>query len=252
MNELTGCQHVRYALGVYVLGAIDPAGRARVDAHLSSCPGCREELAGLAGVPALLGRVPVTEAARITGFDDDERLAPGLRDAQQTGGACGTLTSLLEQMARRRRANRWRGMAAAAAVVLVTAGAAAGAVTIAGSPSSPSAGGHWESAAAANATTHASADIKYAGMSSGSKLDVRVDGIPDGTICQFWVLGANGQRWPGGSWTVPPGRQSPWYQETSAAPLSGVRGFQITSGGTVLVNVQARPGIDDFRFPGRS
>ena len=45
-------------LGVYVLGAIDPADRALVEAHLTTCRDCRDELAGLAGLPALLSRVP--------------------------------------------------------------------------------------------------------------------------------------------------------------------------------------------------
>jgi len=37
--------------------AIDPAERSVVDVHLSTCPECREELAGLAGLPALLRRI---------------------------------------------------------------------------------------------------------------------------------------------------------------------------------------------------
>ena len=55
MTGMAGCREIRQALGVYVLGAIDPAERAQVDEHLASCPGCREDLAGLAGLPAMLG-----------------------------------------------------------------------------------------------------------------------------------------------------------------------------------------------------
>ncbi len=51
MTGSADCRDIRHALGVYVLGAIDPAERATVDAHLSTCPECREELAGLAGLP---------------------------------------------------------------------------------------------------------------------------------------------------------------------------------------------------------
>ena len=39
------CPEVRISLGVYVLGAIDPAERAVVDAHLATCRDCRDELA---------------------------------------------------------------------------------------------------------------------------------------------------------------------------------------------------------------
>jgi predicted anti-sigma-YlaC factor YlaD len=59
------CAQIRYALGVYVLGAIEPADRALVSSHLARCRDCRDELAGLARLPALLDRVPSAEAYRI-------------------------------------------------------------------------------------------------------------------------------------------------------------------------------------------
>jgi anti-sigma factor RsiW len=55
----------RQELGVYLLGAIEPAQRALVERHLTACPRCRAELAGLAGLPSLLRRVPVGEALRL-------------------------------------------------------------------------------------------------------------------------------------------------------------------------------------------
>ena len=36
-----GCAEVRLSLGAYVLGALDPADRSRVDTHLAGCPECR-------------------------------------------------------------------------------------------------------------------------------------------------------------------------------------------------------------------
>ena len=62
MTGMAGCREIKQALGVYVLGAIDPAERAQVDEHLSSCQECREELASLAGLPAMLRKVPIVEA----------------------------------------------------------------------------------------------------------------------------------------------------------------------------------------------
>ena len=70
MTGSADCRDIRHALGVYVLGAIDPAERATVDSHLSSCPECREELAGLAGLPALLRRIPVDEAQQLADEPD--------------------------------------------------------------------------------------------------------------------------------------------------------------------------------------
>ena len=55
MTPIWDCTDARPSLGVYVLGAIDPAERALVDAHLVTCRDCRDELAGLAGLPALGG-----------------------------------------------------------------------------------------------------------------------------------------------------------------------------------------------------
>ena len=55
------CREIRQLLGVYVVGAIDPAERAIVDEHLGECQLCRDELAGLAGLPAMLSRVPAAD-----------------------------------------------------------------------------------------------------------------------------------------------------------------------------------------------
>ena len=61
----SGCGDIRSALGVYVVGAIDPAARAVVEAHLAWCVDCREELAGLAGLPGRLGSVPAADVTRL-------------------------------------------------------------------------------------------------------------------------------------------------------------------------------------------
>jgi hypothetical protein len=236
MNDTTGCQHVRQSLGVYVLGAIDPAERAEVDAHLTGCPECRDELAELAGLPALLGRVPPDEAERIALAPDEPAAdAPGVVD----------LAPLLDrmaqhQLAQRRRMNRWRGLAAAAAVVLIAAGSAIGAVTIGGS-SGPSVTlpGHWQTVQASNPVTHARVMVKYASMPWGTSLETEVYGIPAGTTCQFWVVGSGGQRWQAGSWTVASTWRDTWYPGSSSVPASAVHGFEITSGGTVLMRLQA-------------
>jgi Putative zinc-finger len=62
MTDTWDCQEARVALGVYVLGAIDPAERVLVDAHLATCEACRAELAEFADLPTLLALVPAGEA----------------------------------------------------------------------------------------------------------------------------------------------------------------------------------------------
>ena len=46
MQKTMECPEARISLGVYVLGAIDPAERAQVDAHLSKIgrASCRERV----------------------------------------------------------------------------------------------------------------------------------------------------------------------------------------------------------------
>ncbi|HXO25557.1 MAG TPA: zf-HC2 domain-containing protein, partial [Streptosporangiaceae bacterium] len=78
MTQTWDCGDARLALGVYVLGAIDPTERALVDAHLATCRDCRDELAGLAGLPALLARVNPDEVSRIR-VDDTVRTSPDER-----------------------------------------------------------------------------------------------------------------------------------------------------------------------------
>jgi hypothetical protein len=246
MNETTGCQHVRQSLGVYVLGAIDPAERSQVDAHLAGCAECQEELAGLAGLPALLGRVPFAEAARIAEIDeaDSARLPRGepVAEPQAGPGEPGDvveLTPLLAQMAQRRRMNRWRAVAAAAAVALIAAGTAIGVNhAISGVPAvSPPP--HWETVQATKPGTHAKVVVMYAGMPWGTSLHTEVYGIPAGTNCEFWVMGSDGRRWLAGSWRVASTWQDTWYPGWSTAPVGAVRGFELTSGQKVLIHLTA-------------
>jgi hypothetical protein len=76
-----GCADLRLELGVYVLNAIAPADRRALELHLAQCAGCRQELAGLAALPGLLGTVSVGEAVRAT----SEAGACGLAGARSHG-----------------------------------------------------------------------------------------------------------------------------------------------------------------------
>src|SRR4029077_5476233 len=114
MGTAGECTQTRHLLGVYLLGAIDPAGRAAVDRHLAQCAECRHELAGLAGLPAMLGRVPAAEVS-LPG-------EPGPPAAAATGG----LARLAGRGARPRRARRWCGLVLATVAVVLAAMLGAG------------------------------------------------------------------------------------------------------------------------------
>src|SRR5690348_10712229 len=109
------CPEVRISLGVYVLGAIDPAERALVDAHLATCRDCRDELAGLAGLPALLARVSTEEAIALAATDG---AFPAAGEAAEPPREL--LATVLDLTAARRRRRRWReaGLGVAAAAIV--------------------------------------------------------------------------------------------------------------------------------------
>ena len=241
MNGSADCRDIRHALGVYVLGAIDPAERSKVDAHLSTCPGCREELAGLAGLPALLRRIPVGEAQQLADDDVDELPGAGLPGAEVP--SADMLNSLLARTTRVRQARRWRGLAAAAAVVLVAgvAGAAGWSATHhdeEGAGSSAVAA-HFTSATATNPATHVAATVRYAAQDWGTVLDTTVKNVPTGARCQLVVTDSSGHRMVVGGWTTTYDEAGVWYPGSAPVALDSVRSFEITSQGKVLVTVRA-------------
>jgi hypothetical protein len=92
------------AAGAYVLGALPPAQRLEFQQHLSTCPTCRAEVADLAGLPGLLGRLDEQAAAEL----DTEPAPPR-----------SLLPEALTRLTRARRRQRWHQALVAAAVVLV-------------------------------------------------------------------------------------------------------------------------------------
>ncbi len=226
-NSTAGCREFRYLLGVYVVGAIDPADRAVVDDHLPGCQACRDELAGLAGLPAMLSRVPGPDVERLGlesgAFAEDP--PPG-----------DLLNSLLRQVSQRRRSRLWRGAitVAAAAAVAAAGGTAAVELAMRGAPA------HTAVASATSSRTGVTAVVDYAKTPwDSTTMRVRVSGIPWGTTCQLWVIGTKGKSYAG-SWTVRRsyGTQG-WYSGWSSSAPSSVHSFQLTAGGKVLVTIPA-------------
>jgi anti-sigma-K factor RskA len=236
VTESSGCGEIRLALGVYVLGAIDPAERSLVDAHLSDCQDCREELAGLAGLPALLGRVPLQDVERLA-LDDTE-----VRDLEEPPAEL--LDSLLGRISARRRARRWRGVvAAAAAAVVAVGGGIGGGILISHGQGSPP--GHHtpvqttEVVMGSNARTHVTAVVTYTQKNSATTMKVLVTGIRNGTHCKFWLTTSSGDHLLVGAWTVNGGHETNWYGASSSVAAASVRSFDISAAGKVLVTIPA-------------
>lgn len=53
---------VKDSLEEYLSGTLEPAGQRVIEAHLSTCEGCREELAGMESIAQLFGSFELEEA----------------------------------------------------------------------------------------------------------------------------------------------------------------------------------------------
>jgi Putative zinc-finger len=248
MTGVGRCADVRLVLGVYVLGAAEPAERTLVRMHLAWCRDCREELAGLAGLPGLLRRVPATEADVLLACE----AGPGGRADPPADSA---LPGLLGRAARTRRIRRWLALVATAAAVLLAAGSGiaagggfdadrvqrpTGPLVAAKAPVSSRVA--WKTAVARNDLTGATATVRYAPAAFGTQLEVQVSGIAPGTTCELRVNGPGGHRGEiAGAWTVVSVRYtSTWIEGSVSFPASGIRGFVVVSGRKVLVSVPVK------------
>jgi len=236
MTQIWDCTDARGSLGVYVLGAIDPAERSLVDAHLVTCRDCRDELAGLAGLPALLARVNPDEISRICADDTVRAGTYAGTDDRPPGELIGTVLDLAEA---RRRRTRWRFVAAAAAVVAIAGGLFGGLSSITTTRTIPipvaASGTHWETVEATSSVTGASASVAYSHELWGDAFEVLVDHIPVGTTCQLWVVHPNGTRTQVASWTTAKDEGLVWYSGSMAATAQPISKFQITAGHKVLL-----------------
>lgn len=248
MTPTWDCTEARLSLGVYVLGAIDPVERALVDTHLVTCEECRDELAGLAGLPALLARVNPDEISRICPDDTVGSNVPaaavgsnvpaGAED-RPPGELIGTVLDLAQA---RRRRSRWRLAAAAAAVVAIAGGLAGGLSSISTTrvikvPLSPGTS-PWETVQAVSKISGASASVAYAHEQWGDAYAVLVDHIQAGTTCELWIVHPDGTRTLAGSWTTAADEGKVWYSGSTASSDKPVSSFQITSGRKVLLTAK--------------
>lgn len=198
---MSTCSWVRTSLGVYVLGAIEPAERAEVDAHLPSCALCRDEVAALAGLPALLGRISEEQISEVA--DPPPALLEQL------------LTKAAAERPNRRR--QWFSLAVAAVLVLIV-GALIGALLSPGSggPSTPPLARsspppatsapatpqqpRLEERSAMDPVTRVEAWVGMRDQAWGTALTLRLKGAPTGAHCRMFAVAKNGHRDVAGAW----------------------------------------------------
>src|SRR6185437_818052 len=159
------------------VGALDPRERADVEAHLAHCPACRDELAGLAGLPGLMSRLSTEEVLSGPPPVDDALLERLLRAASRD-----------RKVARQRR---W--LAAVAAVFVLLGGSVAG---VAGYRAATAPQTH--TVAAASGPVHMT--VKMASASTGTSMTLWLSGVPSDEHCRLIAISDTGARETAGSW----------------------------------------------------
>jgi anti-sigma factor RsiW len=201
------CPDASADLGAYVLGALEPEERRRVDDHLRRCPACAAELAEFSGLPALLDRVDPSDL--------------GSRGVTPSPDLFARMSAAA---APRARARTW---ALVAAVVLTVLGIGGVAVWLAGS-------GEQTVTATAGAVR---ATVTASTVDDGSALDVAVAGMRPEEICHLVAVDSDGDRHPAGEWPASAAGDGAWrgWADVDRADLAEV--VLLGDGGRELVRV---------------
>jgi hypothetical protein len=232
VTDTMDCAQARISLGVYVLGALEPAERTAVDAHLAMCEGCRAELADIEDLPALLA--PLSEeavTAFIDGWSQQSAALLGAADTPTASAATDRPADLSPAQARR-KIYRTTLMSVAAVVVigLGTVGAVEVGIHAGQADAGPYAGsalGPWQSAQGSNAVgMHAI--VRYRPIGWGTQVAVQVTGIPLNTSCAIEAYERNGATVIGGSWITDSNEGKVWYPASAAIGEDTVAKFVVT------------------------
>jgi anti-sigma factor RsiW len=197
-----GCP--RTDLGAYLVGSLDPAERAEVEQHLATCTDCLSEMAELAPLPGVLGRIDAAEAR-------DRLLTPSPDLLSRALAAIDE-----HEQKERRRLLRWKTAAAAAAVVAVLAGALPQLITK-GAEDTPMA---------------VMAGVTAAGMGSmhqrawGTAVHLELTGLPPASGYRAYATARDGRTEVAANWGASPdGRAT--VVGTTAIPRNELASIQI-------------------------
>jgi hypothetical protein len=212
--DRVSCDRHRVDLGVYVLGALDGPERAELEAHLASCPECRDELASLAPLPGLMTRV-----------DPDSLVTPAPAPP-------GLADRILGEIRRRRRQRRRWSVAAAGALAAAGVGLVI-ALGVGGSPQLPDL-----TRTVANSREHAWGRLALTARPWGTSVQVALWGVRPGTRCEILVADRTGGWEVAGSWRVD-------YE--GDASVAGATAVPLADVGDVVVRTMAGKPILRFQ-----
>ncbi|GAY12787.1 anti-sigma factor [Pseudonocardia sp. N23] len=181
---MTGDDPMRLELGAYLLGSLAPAERSAVDRHLATCADCRAELASLAPLPGLLGRLAPDEARNGLAAPSPELLQRTLRVVGE------------QRRRERRTVRRWQVLTAAAAVAaLAGLGVAVVPLMTTGPAPTPM---------AAAAGTGATGSGVLEAKTWGTALQLTLTGLPPAGTYQAYATSHDGRTEVAASWGATP------------------------------------------------
>lgn len=194
------CPHT-VSLGVYLLGALEPAERHEFEAHLATCDQCRRELVRLSPLPGMLNQIspedfederpPTTvepihsNVAPLPPFRYEPDLPPGSPEPRAIPDTPRRPTRRYAQIA-----------AAAAVVVLLTIGGIFGWQAIRHSPAEQAPGVTWS----ATGADGVSGDARLVDHEWGTEIQVTMRALPPGKKCYLVVFDHYGRYEVAGWW----------------------------------------------------
>jgi anti-sigma factor RsiW len=213
---MTAPEHDKALVGAYVLGVLSPEEIASTEAHLESCPECRQELDELRLLHAELGEVP----------------PEAFLDGPPEGGDLLLQRTLREVRSISSRQRMWGGSLAAAGLVAVVALSIGAGVLVGHQSSAPSTGVAAPTASPLPPGTKHSANVDpvtgahlaatVIPLNGWVKLQVQASDIAPGERCKLIVNSKTGKQEQFGGWLVSP----------NATP-----GKSITLDGTALMSI---------------
>jgi Putative zinc-finger len=249
------CREVELSLGVLVLGALEPAERPAIEAHLAACPRCSAILAELAPLPGLMHRLDPFErdaAAEPRSQRSASQQSASQRSALQRSALQRSasqrssppqplplvpleLRERLVLAARKERTRRRRWVA----------GIAAAAVFVALSLAAAASGGLWSDrqatvASATDARTSVRAEVRLMPDATGSALALSLTGVTPAEHCKLVAIDAQGRRDVAAAWVATYDGRATVTGHTSFRPDQITRLVVVTDAGSTLVRVPIR------------
>ena len=239
------CREVELSLGVLVLGALEPAERPAIEAHIAACPRCSAILAELAPLPGLMHRLDPFErdaAAEPQSSQSASQQSAAQQSASQRSSPPQPLPlvplELRERLvlaARKERTRRRRWVA----------GIAAAAVFVALSLAAAASSGLWGDrqatvASATDARTSVRADVRLMPDATGSQLALSLTGVTPAEHCKLVAIDAQGRRDVAAAWVATYDGRATVTGHTSFRPDQITRLVVVTDAGSTLVRVPIR------------